>query len=145
MSERKILEAISEAGYLTFAAALQTSGYGEMLNGAGPFTVFAPNDAAFEKFVLAGHSRLLEGDRELMESVIGYHFAVGKVMSARFAGKRIRAAMHSGGDVIINGAARLRVNGAHIVEPDIQASNGVIHGIDAVLWPREAAITAGAA
>jgi uncharacterized surface protein with fasciclin (FAS1) repeats len=60
-------------------------------------------------------------------------------MATRFAGKRIRAVMYSGGDCIIDGKDGLKVNGANLVTPDIISGACVIHGIDGVLWPREPA------
>lgn len=76
--------------------------------------------------------------------MLGYHFAAGQVATARLAGKRIRAVMHSGGDVIIDRrSAGLRVNAARLCKPDLNARNGVVHGIDALLWPRQATAAAG--
>lgn len=137
-----IAGAAERAGYRTFAAALRASEHIAVLEGAGPFTVFAPNDEAFKRFSKAALDRLLEGDPEMLRLVIGYHFASGKVLARTLRGKRIRASMHAGGDVILNGRDGLRANAARIVEPDIEASNGVIHGMDAVLWPRESVMAA---
>jgi uncharacterized surface protein with fasciclin (FAS1) repeats len=74
--------------------------------------------------------------------VLGYHFAAGKVSTALLSGKRIRAVMQAGGDVIIDGRTGLRVNAARLVKPDLNSRNGVVHGIDALLWPRQAAAEA---
>jgi uncharacterized surface protein with fasciclin (FAS1) repeats len=143
MSGLSVASAAEQAGYRRFTAALQAADHLKTLQGSGPFTVFAPTDAAFEKFSVAALDRLMEDDRDLLRLVMGYHFAAGKVVAARFAGKRIRAVMHAGGDLIVDGRSGLRVNAAHVVEPDIGAENGVIHGIDSVLWPREAIAAAG--
>jgi uncharacterized surface protein with fasciclin (FAS1) repeats len=134
-----IADAVAAAGFGAFAQALRASPYGEVLDGGGPFTLFAPTDAAFEKSSQASLERLLHGDDALLRVVVGYHFAAGKVLSARFAGKRIRAVMYAGGDCIIDRKAGLKVNGANLVKPDIIAGACVIHGVDAVLWPREPA------
>jgi uncharacterized surface protein with fasciclin (FAS1) repeats len=88
--------------------------------------------------------KLLNKDRELLHVVLGYHIAAGKVATARLAGKRIRAVMQAGGDVIIDGRTGLRVNAARVCKPDLNARNGVVHGIDALLWPKQAAAMAGA-
>lgn len=138
-----VIAAADNAGFHIFAAALKKSDFAERLQSPGGFTVFAPTDSAFEKFSPAALERLLTGDRARLNRVLGYHCAVGRVASARFADKRFRAAMLSGGDVIINGRGQLVVNKAHVVTPDLAAANGVVHGIDAVLWPREqeAAVT----
>lgn len=143
MSAPRILQAAEKAGYWRFASMLQTAGFAELLGGPGPFTMFAPNDAAFEKFSAASLDKLMAGDRDLLRLVTGYHFAAGKVMAARFAGKRIRAVMHAGGEVMIDGKlAVLRVNTARVIEPDVAAQNGIIHGIDTLLWPREPSLAA---
>lgn len=143
MSELSVVSVADRAGFHTFASALRSSDHSKALEGPGPFTMFAPSDAAFDRFSAAALDRLLK-DRELLHVVLGYHFAAGKVAAARLAGKRIRAVMQAGGDVIIDGRSGLRVNTARLVKPDLGAANGVVHGIDAVLWPRERAAAIGA-
>jgi uncharacterized surface protein with fasciclin (FAS1) repeats len=122
-----------------FAATLRNSDHVRDLEEGGPFTLFAPTDEAFEKLSSAARDRLLGGDRALLREVIGFHFAKGQVLSTRFGGKHMRAVTKSG-DLTIDGRRGLRVNGANVVDPDIKAANGVMHGIDAVLWPKTAAI-----
>ncbi|MGQ0532553.1 MAG: fasciclin domain-containing protein [Caulobacteraceae bacterium] len=141
MSALSVVSVADRAGFHVFASALRSSDYFDKLEGAGPFTVFAPSDAAFKRFSQAALDKLLNDDRELLHVVLGYHFAAGKVATARLAGKRIRAVMQAGGDVIIDGRSGLRVNAARLVKPDLNARNGVVHGIDALLWPRQAAAT----
>lgn len=143
MSALSVVSVADRSGFHIFATALRTSHHFAKLEGDGPFTMFAPTDAAFQKFSAAALDRLLNQDRHVLQAVLGYHFAAGKVTSARLAGKRIRAVMHSGGDVIIDGRTGLRVNSAQLVKPDLMARNGVVHGVDGVLWPREAAAVAG--
>lgn len=137
MSALSVVSVADRAGFRMFASALRSSELFDKLEGPGPFTVFAPSDAAFKKFSKAALDKLLYEDRELLHVVLGYHFAPGKVSSALLAGKRIRAVMHAGGDVIINGREGLRVNAARLDKPDLVARNGVVHGIDALLWPRQ--------
>jgi uncharacterized surface protein with fasciclin (FAS1) repeats len=144
MSGLSVVSVADRAGFYTFASAVRSSDHFKTLEGRGPFTVFAPSDEAFKRFSAASLDRLLKEDRDLLHLVLGYHFAAGKVATARLAGKRIRAVMHAGGDVIIDGRSGLRVNTARLVKPDLDAANGVIHGIDAVLWPREPAAAIGA-
>ena len=139
MSALSVLSVADRSGFHIFAGALRSSAYGELLEGAGPFTVFAPTDAAFEKLSKAARQDLLNGDREHLRVVLGYHIAAGKVGTARLTGKRIRGVMQAGGDVIIDGRANLVVNSARVIKPDLMARNGVVHGIDALLAPREAA------
>jgi uncharacterized surface protein with fasciclin (FAS1) repeats len=139
-----VVSVADRAGFHIFAAALRGSDHMKTLESAGPFTMFAPSDAAFKKFSAAALDKLLNDDPALLHAVLGYHFAAGKVASVRFAGKRIRAVMNAGGDVIIDGRDRLRVNGGYLVKPDLQASNGIVHGLDTVLWPRAPAAMASA-
>lgn len=143
MSALSVVSVADRAGFHAFASALRSSDYNERLEGAGPFTVFAPSDAAFEKFSPSALAKVLK-DRDLLRVVLGYHIAAGQVATARFSGKRIRAVMQAGGDIIIEGRSGLRVNAANVVKPDLAARNGVVHGLDAVLWPRKAQLEAGA-
>jgi uncharacterized surface protein with fasciclin (FAS1) repeats len=137
-----IEQAVEAAGFRTFADALRESAYGEVLNSGAPYTVFAPTDAAFGKFSSASLDRLMHGDKALLRAVVGYHFASGKVMSSQLKGKRIRAVMYAGGDLIIDGRGGMRVNTAKMTKPDMVAGACVIHGIDSVLWPKEPAAVA---
>ena len=141
MKTFSVIAALSSAGYRTFASALDASGYGEVLD-SGPFTLFAPTDAAFSKFSHGSLDRLLHGDPKRLQRVMGYHFVAGKVRAARLSGKRYRAKMFGGADLIINGKTGLRINDATVTEPDISAGDCVAHGIDGVLWPREPAAAA---
>jgi uncharacterized surface protein with fasciclin (FAS1) repeats len=142
MSALSVVSVADRAGFHIFASALRSSDHNGKLEGIGPFTMFAPSDEAFKKFNQAALDKLLNEDRDLLRVVLGYHFAAGKVTTARLAGKRIRAVMQAGGDVIIDGRNGLRVNAARLVKPDLEARNGVVHGIDALLWPRQAAAEA---
>ena len=136
MKAISVSAALRAAGYGAFASALDASGYGEVLD-HGPFTLFAPTDAAFAKLPHVSLDRLLHGGSERLQRVMSYHFVAGKVRAARLSGKRYRATMYGGADLIINGKTGLRINEATVTEPDISAGGCVAHGIDGVLWPRE--------
>lgn len=138
-----VVSVADRAGFRVFAAALRSSDYLSALEEDGPFTMFAPSDAAFNAMSPAALDSLLSREREKLHLVLGYHFAAGRVAAARFEGKRIRAIMRAGGDVIIDGRAGLKANGARVFKPDLAAANGVVHGIDSLLWPREANTAAG--
>lgn len=137
MSALSVVSVADRAGFHIFASALRASEYFERLEGAGPFTVFAPTDAAFNAVEPAMLDRLLSGQNEQSDALLGYHFAVGRVVSAQLRGKRIRAVMQAGGDAVIEGREGLRVNAARVCKPDLIARNGVVHGIDAVLRRRK--------
>ncbi|MEQ1493253.1 MAG: fasciclin domain-containing protein [Terricaulis sp.] len=139
MSALSVVSVADRAGFHIFAAALRSSDYFETLEGAGPFTVFAPSDEAFKKLSKAALDDLLTHDREHLRIVLGYHVAAGKVATSRLVGKRIRGVMQAGGDVIIDGRSALTVNAARVIKPDLAARNGIVHGIDTLLVPRQAA------
>jgi uncharacterized surface protein with fasciclin (FAS1) repeats len=84
-------------------------------------------------------NHLINGDAALLRAVVGYHFAAGRVLSKRFTGKRIRAVTYGGQALLIEDKNGLRINKAALTNPDIISGASVIHGIDGVLWPREAA------
>jgi uncharacterized surface protein with fasciclin (FAS1) repeats len=143
MAALSVVSVADRAGFYIFASALRESEHFQTLESAGPFTVFAPADAAFKQFSTLALDNLLR-DKERLRLVLGYHIAAGRVAAARFTDKRIRAVMQAGGDVIIDGRSGLRVNTARVIKPDLDAANGVVHGIDALLQPRETTIAANA-
>jgi uncharacterized surface protein with fasciclin (FAS1) repeats len=130
------IHAVARAeGFEEFVSALRIANLIETLEGAGPFTVFAPSDEVFETDDRGAIRKLLNGGRTRLRAVLKNHIASGKVVARQFAGKRIRAVTLGGGSVVIEGRNGLSVNGAQVILPDLQASNGVIHGIDGLLWP----------
>ena len=133
--------AIEAAGYGMFARLLGASQLGGLLQGDEVYTIFAPADAAFDKFP-GGSIDALMKNADLTRAVAAYHLALGKVMAKRFAGVRIRANTVGGQSLIIDGKKELRVNGANLVQPDVMIGTSVLHGIDGVLWPREPAAVA---
>lgn len=137
MSTLSVVSVADRAGFHIFAGALRSSCHLEALEGEGPFTLFAPSDEAFQKFAPDTLHKLLHHDADLLATVLGYHFAIGQVAMSRFADKRIRAVMCAGGDVRVDGRSGVRVNAARMVKPDLGARNGVVHGIDGVLWPKQ--------
>lgn len=138
MARLSVVSIADRAGFHIFAEALRSSDYFDTLEGDGPFTVFAPVDDAFHAMSPVLHDGFLRRDRVKLQQVLGYHFALGRVAAARFAGKRIRATMRTGGVVLVDGRAGLKANNALVIKPDLEAANGVVHGIDALLWPQEA-------
>jgi uncharacterized surface protein with fasciclin (FAS1) repeats len=134
---RTIVEVAAEAGsFETLLAAARAAGLVETLQGAGPFTVFAPTDAAFEKLP-AGTVEALLADPAALRAVLTYHVVPGRVMAADV----VRTNGGTPGTVqgqtlqirVVDG--KVLVNGATVVSADVAASNGVIHVIDTVLLP----------
>ena len=140
-----IVQVAVEAGsFNTLVAAVKAAGLVETLSGPGPFTVFAPTDAAFEKLP-AGTVTALLADKEKLTAILTYHVVNGKVMAADIVKTNGAMPKTVNGlplDVTVKGG-KVYVNGANVVTADVQASNGVIHVIDAVLLPQPAPVPAG--
>ena len=131
-----ILSTAAAAGtFQTLVAAVEAAGLTETLSGPGPFTVFAPTDDAFAALPEgAVENLLLPENREQLSAVLTYHVASGSVMSADVAGMGSVPTLQ-GGQLTVDTSQGVKINGANVTQADIQASNGVIHVIDAVLMP----------
>jgi uncharacterized surface protein with fasciclin (FAS1) repeats len=115
-------------------AAVKAAGLVETLSGKGPFTVFAPNDAAFAKLPKGTVESLLK-DIPKLTSILTYHVVAGKVMAGdvvKFTG----AKPVQGQSVTIDAKNGVSINGAKVLTTDIAADNGVIHVIDSVILPK---------
>jgi len=132
---KDIVETAVEAGsFKTLAAALQAADLISTLKSEGPFTVFAPTDAAFAKIPKADLDALLSDKRALTE-VLTYHVVSGKVMAADVV-KLTQAKTVEGSSVkikVVDG--KVMIKNANVSATDIAASNGVIHVIDTVIMP----------
>jgi uncharacterized surface protein with fasciclin (FAS1) repeats len=131
---KNIVETAIEAGqFTTLVAAVKAAGLVETLSGKGPFTVFAPNDAAFAKLPKGTVEGLLK-DKAKLTAVLTYHVVPGKVMSSDLKnGMMVKTVQ--GENLTINTTMGPMVNDAKIVQADIVTKNGVIHAIDTVLMP----------
>lgn len=118
----------------TLVAAIKAADLVETLQGPGPFTVFAPTDAAFAKIPKADLDALL-ADKDKLTAVLTYHVVSGKVMAADVV-KLTSAKTVQGESVTIDTSDGVKVDGAAVVKTDIMASNGVIHVIDTVIMPK---------
>lgn len=127
--------AIAAGDFTTLVAAVQAAGLVETLKGEGPFTVFAPTDAAFAALPAGTVEDLLKPEnKEQLAAVLTYHVVPGKVMSTDLT-NGMTAATVQGADVTIMTEGGVKVNAANVTTADIAASNGVIHVIDAVILP----------
>ena len=129
--------AVGAGQFKTLAAALQAAGLVETLKGKGPFTVFAPTDAAFAKLPAGTVEMLLKPENKAkLTAVLTYHVVPGKVMAADVT-KVTSAKTVQGGAVAVKATGgKVMVDNANVVTADIAASNGVIHVIDTVLMPK---------
>jgi uncharacterized surface protein with fasciclin (FAS1) repeats len=131
-----IVETATAAGqFKTLTSLLKTAGLARTLEGKGPYTVFAPTDAAFAKVPKATLDALGRNKAKL-RAVLLYHVVKGKLTAARVVklhsartlnGQRVRITVRAG---------KVRVAGARVTATDIGTSNGVIHVLDRVLIPR---------
>jgi uncharacterized surface protein with fasciclin (FAS1) repeats len=141
---KTIPQVATEAGtFNTLVTALKAAGLVETLQGAGPFTVFAPTDAAFAKLP-AGTVEALLADKAKLTAILTYHVVPGKVMAGDIVAKNGAKPGTVNGqplDIAVRGG-KVYVNGAQVTGADVAASNGVIHVIDTVLLPTEKAASA---
>ena len=126
--------ASSTDGFGTLVTAVSAAGLVDTLNGEGPFTVFAPTDAAFAALP-AGvlDALLLPENKDVLTQILTYHVVPGTVMAADITDGDV--ATVEGQSVTLSTADGVTVNGAKVVQADIVADNGVIHVIDAVILP----------
>lgn len=131
---KNIIEtAISNPDFSTLVSAIKVAGLVDTLSGAGPFTVFAPNNAAFKKIPDATLQAVL-ADKAKLASILTYHVVSGKVMSKDVA-TMTEAKTAEGSKVTITTKDGVAINGSKVIAADIECSNGIIHVIDTVLMP----------
>jgi uncharacterized surface protein with fasciclin (FAS1) repeats len=136
-TQKNIVQTASDAGqFSTLVTAVKAAGLSDTLSTGGPYTVFAPNDAAFDKLP-GGTVQSLVNDKPKLTGILKYHVVQGKYTADDLAkmndvktldGKTLTIKKQPDGSVMINGAK--------VVKADIQTSNGVIHAIDSVMMPK---------
>ena len=125
--------AVSAGTFTTLATALKAAGLIETLKGKGPFTVFAPTDAAFAKLP-ADQLQALLADKAKLTAVLTYHVVPGIVMSKDVKPGMVKTVQGTSINVTTTGG--VKVNDAKVTAVDIVADNGVIHVIDTVIVPK---------
>tara|TARA_R110002110_G_scaffold395482_1_gene610085 strand:+ start:38 stop:535 length:498 start_codon:yes stop_codon:yes gene_type:complete len=137
MAKPTIVEiAVGNPDFSTLVAALKAAGLVEALSGEGPFTVFAPTNAAFAALPAGTLDDLLKPEnKETLTAVLTYHVVPGMVMAADVV--TLTEATSLQGDTIMVTAsdAGVKVDAANVTATDLEAANGVIHVIDAVILP----------
>ncbi len=122
--------------FSTLVAAVTAAGLVETLQGPGPFTVFAPTNAAFAALPAGTVEDLLKPEnKDQLVSILTYHVVPGAISASQLAGQRLNVATVQGQTVHVDGRDGVKVNRATVTTADITASNGVIHVIDRVLMP----------
>ena len=126
--------AVATEGFSTLVAALTAAGLVETLQGEGPFTVFAPNDAAFAALPEGLLEKLLLPENiAVLTAILTYHVVGAKVLSTEVVAGD--AASVEGSNLALTTDMGVMVNDATVIQADVEASNGVIHVIDKVLVP----------
>ncbi len=126
--------AASNGSFNTLVAAVKAAGLADTLSGTGPFTVFAPTDAAFAKLPAGTVDALLK-DVPKLKAILTYHVVAGKVMAKDVKTGMVKTVNGQSINVVA-GASGVTVNDAKVTAVDVAASNGVIHVIDTVLLPK---------
>lgn len=126
--------AVAAGSFNTLAGLLTEAGLVDTLKGAGPFTVFAPNDAAFAK-IPAADLNALKADKEKLKKVLLYHVLGSKVAAADAPANADVPTVATQTVKIVKENGAVKVNNATVTNADIMAKNGVIHVIDTVLMP----------
>ena len=126
--------------FSTLLAAVEAAGLAETLSGDGPFTVFAPTDAAFAELPAGTLDTLLQpANKDQLTAILTYHVVPAEVMAADVEAGEVPTVNSAPFTVALNGQAVEITDGqgnqANVIETDIDASNGVVHVIDAVLLP----------
>lgn len=128
--------ATGNESFSTLVAALKVADLVETLKGDGPFTVFAPTNAAFAALPEGTVEDLLKPEnKDTLTAILTYHVVPGKVMSGDLS-DGMMAETVQGGKVTIGTGGGVTVDGVNVVQADVEASNGVIHVIDGVIMPK---------
>jgi len=128
--------AVAAGQFKTLAAALTEAGLVSTLKGSGPFTVFAPTDAAFAKLPAGTVENLLKPEnKDKLTAILTYHVVPGRVMAADVA--KLQTAKTVNGKMlnVSSKGSGVMVNDANVTKADITASNGVINVVDTVILP----------
>ena len=132
---KNIIETAAEAGqFTTLLSAIKAAGLRDTLIGKGPYTVFAPTDAAFKKLDQKQLEALLKNTSKL-KSILSYHVVAGNVAAKDVKPGDIKTLEGTPFVANVKGT-EVSVNGARVVQANVMASNGTIHAIDTVIMPK---------
>src|SRR5271166_1982772 len=135
--------AIAAGNFTTLVSAIKAAGLTDTLTGKGPFTVFAPTDEAFKKLPPGALDALLK-DSAKLKAVLQYHVIAGHVSTKDMKSGDVMTLQGSPLTAVVS-ASEVQINGARVQKPEFVATNGIIHGIDAVIMPRNWQLHAAAA
>jgi uncharacterized surface protein with fasciclin (FAS1) repeats len=141
---KNIVDTMIDAGnFTTLAAGLKAAGLTDILSRKGPFTVFAPTDAAFKKLPAGAVDALLK-DSAKLKAVLNYHVIPGHVTVRDMKSGDVMTLQGSPLTAVVSGS-EVQVNGAHVKRTEVFATTGIIHEIDAVIMPKNWQLLAAAA
>lgn len=127
--------AVGSPDHTTLVAAVKAAGLVETLSGKGPFTVFAPTNAAFAKLPAGTVESLLKPENKAqLIAVLTYHVVPGKVMAADVRAGKVKTV--NGAEATITTNYGVKIDGAKVIATDLVADNGVVHVIDTVILPQ---------
>ncbi|MDG2014463.1 MAG: fasciclin domain-containing protein [Pirellulaceae bacterium] len=128
--------AVGAGDFQTLVAAVKAAGLVDTVKSDGPFTVFAPNDAAFAKLPKAAIANLLKPEnKDKLTAILTYHVVPGKVMAADVVGLDSAKTAQGSQVAIKTKDGVVMIDGAKVIATDIECGNGVIHVIDSVIMP----------
>ena len=128
--------AASNKQFSTLVAAVKAAGLVDTLKSSGPFTVFAPTNAAFAALPKGTLESLLKPENKTkLAAILKHHVVSGKVLASDVTGKKLSQATVNGTKIDIDGTSGVTVSGAKVISADLGTTNGVIHVIDKVLLP----------
>ena len=128
--------AVSNGSFKTLVAAVTAAGLGETLSSTGPFTVFAPVDAAFEALPTGTVETLVKPEsKEKLTGILTYHVLAGKVLSSDLTDGMVAKTVNGEEITIHLRDGKVFVNESEVVIADVETSNGIVHAINKVLMP----------
>ena len=128
--------AVAAGSFETLVAAIRAAGLEDALSGPGPFTVFAPTDAAFSALPAGTIETLLQPEnRAQLEAILTYHVVAGRLSAADVVGTSEVVTLQGQSLPVVVTDGVVTIGGATVTQTDVAASNGVIHVIDSVLLP----------
>ena len=135
--------AIAAGNFKTLVASINAAGLTDTLTGKGPFTVFAPTDEAFKKLPPGALDAVMK-DTVKLKAVLSYHVIAGHVDAKDVKSGEVMTVQGSALTAAVSSSG-VQVNGAHVKQADIAATNGVVHSIDTVIMPKTWQLLAAAA
>lgn len=136
-SKNIVENAVNSTDHTTLVAAVKAAGLAETLSGTGPFTVFAPTNAAFEKLPKGTVEGLLKADKKAdLTKILTYHVVPGSMMAADLKDGQNLTTVEGGTLKVSVKDGKVMINGANVTIADIVSSNGVTHVIDGVVTPK---------